>query len=90
MSYCVLLSITSINFWEITTARTSKKWKLNQAFSRLRLECLFWQATSVLWQVPRPIEKSLVNIVPDNQICKMIQHIDSVETLLLKYKNLNI
>ena len=31
----------------------------------------------------------LVNIVPDNQICKIIQHIDSVEKVLLKYKILN-
>ena len=33
----VLLSITSIKFWEIKTARTFKKRKLNQAFSRSRL-----------------------------------------------------
>ena len=37
----------------------------------------------------RPYLNILVNIVLDNQICKMIQHIDSVETVLLKYKIFN-
>ena len=59
----VLLSITSIKFWEITTDRTSKKRKLNQAFSRLRLSRLFWQATFVLQQAPRPIERHRETII---------------------------
>ena len=38
----------------------------------------------------RPYWNVLVNIVPDNQICKIIQHIDSVETELLKFSILII
>ena len=34
--------------------------------------------------------KVLVNIVPENQICKIIELLDSVETVLLKYKMSNI
>ena len=32
----------------------------------------------------------LVNIVPDNKICKITQHKDSVETVLLKHKIFNL
>ena len=46
----------------------------------------FWFQNGTL----RPYLNILVNIVLDNQIRKMIQHIDSVETVLLKYKILNI
>ena len=35
-------------------------------------------------------KRSREYIVPDNQICKIIQHMDSVEMVLSKYNILNI
>ena len=37
-----------------------------------------------------PYWNVLVNIFPDNQICEIIQNLDSVDTVLLKYKILNV
>ena len=39
---------------------------------------------------PRPYWNVFLKIVPNNQICKIIQNIDSVETVLLKYRILKI
>ena len=61
-----LIVYNSINFWEITTPRTFKKRKMNQAFSRLILSRLFFQATFVLKHAPRPIKKIQRN---NNNLC---------------------
>ena len=57
----VLLSITSINFWEITTARTSKKRKLND-----------WDFPAYYDKLlaPRPIEMTW----RDNNSCYMVSY----------------
>ena len=40
--------------------------------------------------IPEVVLKRFLNIVPDHQICEIIELLDSVETILLKYIILNI
>ena len=52
----------------------------------MNLKWSFWFQNGTLG----PFRNVLVNIVPENQICKIIQFIDSIETVLLKYKMSNV